>query len=154
MSGRGEIWGDRQDRGLGTHAVPSTTHVDPRIGAEQATVQNSTVRFRFDNDHVCRLGRRAKATVRFWTAKGGSCSVLSARAQQRRTWMNPTISDSPPPPSPQVLETCPRCTAASGTLNLLTSMTRYYVCGRCACRWHTSRFEANASRDRALRSFP
>ena len=34
---------------------------------------------------------------------------------------------------------CPRCNTGPGTQNLLTSMTRYYVCGVCDFRWHTSR---------------
>jgi hypothetical protein len=40
---------------------------------------------------------------------------------------------------------CPRCSAASGTLNLLTSMTRYFVCGRCQCRWQVARVEESDS---------
>jgi hypothetical protein len=34
---------------------------------------------------------------------------------------------------------CPRCSAFCGTPNLLTSMTRYYVCGGCGWRWQVSR---------------
>jgi hypothetical protein len=40
---------------------------------------------------------------------------------------------------------CPRCSTASGTLNLLTSMMRYYVCGRCQCRWQVARVEEGNS---------
>ena len=38
---------------------------------------------------------------------------------------------------------CPRCSAPCRAPNLLTSMTRYYACGRCACRWQVSRLEEN-----------
>ena len=41
---------------------------------------------------------------------------------------------------------CPRCSTASGLLNLLTSMTRYYVCGRCQCRWQVARVEESDAR--------
>jgi hypothetical protein len=34
---------------------------------------------------------------------------------------------------------CPRCNAPDGIQRLLTSMVRYYVCGRCDCRWQISR---------------
>ena len=34
---------------------------------------------------------------------------------------------------------CPHCQAPSGALSLLTSMTRYYVCGSCAGRWRVAR---------------
>jgi rubredoxin len=34
---------------------------------------------------------------------------------------------------------CPRCAAASARQNLLTSMTRYYVCDACGFRWQLSR---------------
>lgn len=34
---------------------------------------------------------------------------------------------------------CPRCKAADQNMTLLTSMHRYYSCGRCACRWQISR---------------
>lgn len=37
------------------------------------------------------------------------------------------------------LSRCPRCAAAPATQNLLTSMTRYYVCGHCGFRWQASR---------------
>jgi len=33
---------------------------------------------------------------------------------------------------------CPRCGALDAVLNLLTSMTRYFVCRRCDCRWEVS----------------
>jgi hypothetical protein len=36
-------------------------------------------------------------------------------------------------------DACPCCSAPSGAPGLLTSMTRYYVCGRCACRWQVAR---------------
>jgi hypothetical protein len=42
---------------------------------------------------------------------------------------------------------CPRCAAAPGTQNLLTSMTRYYVCGGCSFRWQASRVAENANAD-------
>lgn len=50
--------------------------------------------------------------------------------------------------TPSALEAsdrCPRCSAPCGALNLLTSMTRYYVCGRCECRWQVSRMEESNS---------
>jgi hypothetical protein len=34
---------------------------------------------------------------------------------------------------------CPRCNAPDGIQRLVTSMVRYYVCGRCDCRWQVSR---------------
>jgi DNA-directed RNA polymerase subunit M/transcription elongation factor TFIIS len=34
---------------------------------------------------------------------------------------------------------CPHCGAACGGLSLLTSMTRYYLCGRCGARWQVAR---------------
>ncbi len=47
---------------------------------------------------------------------------------------------------------CPRCSAPRGTLSLLTSMKRYYVCGRCRCQWQISRAEGAPSiRSRFLR---
>jgi hypothetical protein len=36
---------------------------------------------------------------------------------------------------------CPRCRVPDGTLSLLTSMTRYYVCRHCEWRWQVSRSE-------------
>ena len=45
------------------------------------------------------------------------------------------------PPSCPEGPICPRCSALDGTLSLLTSMTRYYVCRHCACRWQISRIE-------------
>jgi hypothetical protein len=33
---------------------------------------------------------------------------------------------------------CPRCGASDALLPLLTSMTRYFVCRRCDCRWEVS----------------
>jgi len=30
---------------------------------------------------------------------------------------------------------CPRCGASDALLSLLTSMTRYFACRRCDCRW-------------------
>jgi hypothetical protein len=33
---------------------------------------------------------------------------------------------------------CPRCGAADAVLNLLTSMTRYFACPRCNCRWEVA----------------
>lgn len=36
-------------------------------------------------------------------------------------------------------EGCPRCKAPDGIQRLLTSMARYYLCGRCDCRWQVSR---------------
>jgi hypothetical protein len=41
---------------------------------------------------------------------------------------------------------CPRCSVPDGTLSLLTSMTRYYVCRHCEWRWQVSRSE-----DRGIR---
>jgi hypothetical protein len=34
---------------------------------------------------------------------------------------------------------CPHCGRANGTPLLLTSMTRYYVCGSCTTRWSVAR---------------
>jgi hypothetical protein len=42
-------------------------------------------------------------------------------------------------PAPSAPGGCPRCGAFCGTPNLLTSMTRYYICGGCGCRWQLSR---------------
>ena len=33
---------------------------------------------------------------------------------------------------------CPRCGASDAVLSLLTSMTRYFACRRCDCRWQVS----------------
>jgi hypothetical protein len=49
------------------------------------------------------------------------------------------MHDGDPMSIQTVRDACPRCRALSGTPNLLTSMTRYYVCGHCACRWNVSR---------------
>ena len=35
--------------------------------------------------------------------------------------------------------TCPHCGTATGVPTLLTSMTRYYACVRCAARWSVAR---------------
>jgi hypothetical protein len=40
---------------------------------------------------------------------------------------------------------CPRCAAPCGAPNLLTSWTRYYACGRCACRWQVARIDDSDS---------
>jgi hypothetical protein len=40
---------------------------------------------------------------------------------------------------------CPRCSAPDGTLILLTSITRYYACRQCGCRWQVSRIEERVS---------
>ena len=34
---------------------------------------------------------------------------------------------------------CLRCGAPGATMTLLTSMTRYFMCDRCECRWQVSR---------------
>jgi hypothetical protein len=49
------------------------------------------------------------------------------------------MHDGEPMSIQTVRDACPHCSALSGTPNLLTSMTRYYVCGHCACRWNVSR---------------
>jgi hypothetical protein len=36
-------------------------------------------------------------------------------------------------------QVCPRCTAPCEGPSLLTSMTRYYTCDRCATRWQVAR---------------
>lgn len=36
-------------------------------------------------------------------------------------------------------DACQRCGTAPGAQTLLTSMTRYYVCGTCAARWSVPR---------------
>lgn len=41
-------------------------------------------------------------------------------------------------PSTHVGSVCPRCGASDATLSLLTSMTRYFACRRCHCRWDVS----------------
>jgi hypothetical protein len=38
-----------------------------------------------------------------------------------------------------VADPCPHCGAPDATLTLLTSMTRYYACGRCKSSWQASR---------------
>lgn len=40
---------------------------------------------------------------------------------------------------PAPWEVCPHCNAACGAPSLLTSMTRYYLCGSCAARWQIAR---------------
>jgi hypothetical protein len=42
-------------------------------------------------------------------------------------------------PSRHVSEKCPCCKTECETPSLLTSMTRYYVCARCAARWQIVR---------------
>jgi hypothetical protein len=49
---------------------------------------------------------------------------------------------------------CPRCNTGPGTQNLLTSMTRYYVCGACDFRWHTSRAVEIIEAKPAVKPFP
>jgi DNA-directed RNA polymerase subunit M/transcription elongation factor TFIIS len=51
----------------------------------------------------------------------------------------PKMHDSAAPPSRNVSEECPSCKTECDTPSLLTSMTRYYVCGRCAARWQIAR---------------
>jgi formate dehydrogenase maturation protein FdhE len=41
--------------------------------------------------------------------------------------------------APSIDHQCPRCSARGGTMTLLTSMTRYYMCEQCNCRWHVLR---------------
>ena len=43
------------------------------------------------------------------------------------------------PSGPPTHEVCPHCDAPGARLSLLTSMTRYYVCGQCASRWQVER---------------
>jgi DNA-directed RNA polymerase subunit RPC12/RpoP len=50
--------------------------------------------------------------------------------------------------APQV-SGCPRCSMPFSTLSLLTSMTRYYVCPHCDCRWQVSRVEAREQHPRS-----
>lgn len=45
---------------------------------------------------------------------------------------------------------CPRCEASDPVLTLLTSMTRYFACGRCQHRWEVAAVAAadrNETRD-------
>jgi formate dehydrogenase maturation protein FdhE len=35
-------------------------------------------------------------------------------------------------------DACPRCGATEPVLSLLTSMTRYFACRRCASRWQVA----------------
>jgi len=44
---------------------------------------------------------------------------------------------------PRDREICPRCGAAEPVQSLLTSMARYFVCGRCAKRWQVAIVPAN-----------
>jgi transposase-like protein len=45
--------------------------------------------------------------------------------------------------APGIGERCPRCQASDLAMTLLTSMTRYYVCERCQCRWQVLRQTAS-----------
>jgi len=49
-----------------------------------------------------------------------------------------TLARDPLPAQSRVDE-CPSCSEPCGTPSLLTSMVRYYVCGRCARRWQVGR---------------
>jgi hypothetical protein len=49
--------------------------------------------------------------------------------------------------TPALQDVCPRCGTPGGAQSLLTSMTRYYVCRQCACRWQVDRA---AERDNEL----
>jgi transcription elongation factor Elf1 len=42
------------------------------------------------------------------------------------------------PQSGQSADRCPRCGAPDVVLKLLTSMTRYFACGRCGSMWEIS----------------
>ena len=48
--------------------------------------------------------------------------------------------------SPDLAVRCPRGCPASGRVNLLTSMTRYYVCESCDARWNIARVDAGQLR--------
>ena len=47
-----------------------------------------------------------------------------------------SLRDAPSPDAARA--PCPRCGAPDATLKLLTSMTRYFVCPHCNCRWQVS----------------
>ena len=55
------------------------------------------------------------------------------------TLANPTPTDAAPVTTRAANETCPHCNGPSGAPNLLTSMTRYYVCRSCGERWQVGR---------------
>jgi hypothetical protein len=44
-----------------------------------------------------------------------------------------------PLPAQSQVDNCPSCSEPCDTPSLLTSMVRYYVCGRCARRWQVAR---------------
>jgi formate dehydrogenase maturation protein FdhE len=44
---------------------------------------------------------------------------------------------------------CPQCGTVPDGPSLLTSMTRYYVCGRCAARWSVTRDWLTAPSERS-----
>ena len=45
------------------------------------------------------------------------------------------MADSEATTVPSSRDSCPRCGASEPVLSLLTSMTRYFACRRCANRW-------------------
>jgi hypothetical protein len=55
------------------------------------------------------------------------------------TLADPTPTDAVPLIRQNFNDACPHCEGPSGAPNLLTSMTRYYVCGRCGERWQVGR---------------
>jgi len=45
------------------------------------------------------------------------------------------------PPAPNLPDACPTGCPNAARLNLLTSMTRYYVCDNCHRHWHVARLD-------------
>jgi hypothetical protein len=66
-----------------------------------------------------------------------SMSACAEEPIPRNTNVNMSARHSLSTVTPQ--DVCPRCKAPGGAQSLLTSMTRYYVCRQCACRWHVDR---------------
>jgi len=48
------------------------------------------------------------------------------------------MTDSEAPAVPTSRDCCPRCGASEAVLSLLTSMTQYFACRRCANRWRVA----------------
>jgi hypothetical protein len=68
-----------------------------------------------------------------------TADVASAMRPAPRSRTGLVMQADDPVSTQSAPDACPRCSAPSGAPDLLTSMTRYYVCGRCACRWQVAR---------------
>jgi hypothetical protein len=77
-------------------------------------------------------------------------AIASVLCTAAPTAMSNDRVDHDRPSGPATHEVCPHCDTPGARLSLLTSMTRYYVCGQCARRWQVERSNEGDGRALAL----